>query len=60
MTEKEFEEKTWSKEANNFNGPVWDFLKMTIEEYRDNIHCKHCNNDRRLCEPYNPYYCVQY
>ena len=58
MTEEEFEEISISPELTNYKGSIWNFLNMTIEEYRDNIHCKYCNKDRRLCEPYNPYCCV--
>jgi hypothetical protein len=61
MTEKEFEEICWSEEATNFDGTVWEFLGMTMEEYRNNIHCRYCkkiSGQRKNCEPYNPYCCT--
>ena len=60
MTEKEFEEKIWSKEADNFDGTVWEFLGMTKEEYKKTIHCKYCKKpkwERKFCDPHNPYCC---
>ena len=59
MTEEEFYNKIL--DAKNFDGAIWEFLGMTIEEYRHKIHCKFCDKykkKRKHCEPYNPYCCT--
>jgi len=60
ITEKEFYEKTLDASCENFQGEVWDYLGITKEQYREDIHCIYCKKFKKgndYCEPYNPYCC---
>jgi len=60
VTEKEFYNKILDADHEDFQGNIWEYLGMTLSEYREKIHCRYCEKtkkERQLCEPYNPYCC---
>jgi len=61
MTEEEFYNKILDAEIEGFQGEIHELLEMTKEEYRNEIHCKHCGKtkeEKKNCKPYNPYCCL--
>ena len=61
MTEEELYNKVLDASVENFQGEFHEYLGITKEQYKKEIHCKYCKKPkwkRKYCDAPHPYGCI--